>query len=69
MGLHPISHSLHNVLFGGHAVTHGRSNVRVTAANGSLYKVRPLPMLQMSCGHSAIAATSSYGMTTEEEMI
>ena len=32
-------------------------------------KGRPLPMLQIACGHSDITTTRSYCMTTEEETI
>lgn len=32
-------------------------------------KGRPLPMLQIACGHSNITTTRSYCMTTEEETI
>ena len=32
-------------------------------------KGRPLPMLQIACGHSDITTTRSYCMTTEDETI
>jgi integrase/recombinase XerD len=32
-------------------------------------KGRPLPMLQLACGHNDIGTTRSYCMTTEEEVI
>jgi integrase len=32
-------------------------------------KGRPLPMLQIACGHSNITTTRSYCMTTEDETI
>jgi integrase len=33
------------------------------------YKGRPLPMLQIACGHSDITTTRSYCMTSEDETI